>query len=129
MRPFVKEIRDLGAELAVVGNGKPAFARAFRQELDFPGPVLSDPALGAYRAAGFSRRVWGLAAPRVLLHGLRAFRGGSRQRATQGDPLQLGGVLVIRPDGRVSYRYVSREAGDHAPAAEILEGVRRAVAA
>ncbi|MDH3214324.1 MAG: SDR family NAD(P)-dependent oxidoreductase, partial [Myxococcales bacterium] len=38
----------------------------------------------------------------------------------QGDPWQLGGVFVIRPGGDLTYRYVSREAGDHPPVEEIL---------
>jgi NAD(P)-dependent dehydrogenase (short-subunit alcohol dehydrogenase family) len=51
---------------------------------------------------------------------MRAWRSGFRQSGVQGDPWQLGGVFVIRPEAELVYRYVSREAGDHAPAEEIL---------
>jgi len=63
--------------------------------------------------------------PRLPLNALRALRGGSRQGSVQGDLWQLGGVFVIRPGGDLAYRYVSREAGDHAPVEEILEALSR----
>jgi hypothetical protein len=72
LRNRSEETGRLGAELVVVGNGAPPFARAFREDF------------------------------------------------AQGDPWQLGGVLVIRPGGELTYRQASREAGDHPPVEEIL---------
>jgi NAD(P)-dependent dehydrogenase (short-subunit alcohol dehydrogenase family) len=43
----------------------------------------------------------------------------------QGDLWQLGGVFVIRPGGELAYRYVSGEAGDHAPLEGILEALAK----
>ena len=59
------------------------------------------------------------------LNALRALRSGSRQGSVQGDVWQLGGVFVIRPGGELAYRYVSREAGDHAPPDAILESLSK----
>ena len=56
---------------------------------------------------------------------MRALRSGSRQGSVQGDLWQLGGVFVIRPGGELTYRYVSREAGDHAPVDAILEALSK----
>jgi NAD(P)-dependent dehydrogenase (short-subunit alcohol dehydrogenase family) len=58
--------------------------------------------------------------PSLPLHSLRALRSGFRPASVQGDVWQLGGVFVIRPGGDVTYRYVSRDAGDHPPVAAIL---------
>ncbi len=113
--------------MVVIGNGSAAFARAFREDLALPDDLvlLVDPELRSYRAAGMRRGRSELFSPRLATNALRALRGGFRQGAVQGDPFQLGGVLVLRPDGALTYRHVSREAGDPAD----LDAVLAALAA
>jgi dehydrogenase/reductase SDR family member 12 len=123
LRDRIDEIRARGAELVIVGNGAPNFAAAFREDFELDCPLVVDPELRAYRAAGLRRGRVELLSPRLPLHALRALRSGSRQTGVQGDPWQLGGVFVIRPGGDLTYRYVSREAGDHPPVEEILAGL------
>jgi NAD(P)-dependent dehydrogenase (short-subunit alcohol dehydrogenase family) len=120
LRARVEDIRARGAELVIVGNGARNFAEAFREDFALDCPLLVDPELRAYRAAGLRRGRVELLSPRLPRNALRALRSGSRQTAVQGDPWQLGGVFVIRPDGNLTYRYLSREAGDHPPVDEIL---------
>jgi NAD(P)-dependent dehydrogenase (short-subunit alcohol dehydrogenase family) len=120
LRDRIPEIRARGAELVIVGNGDRGFAAAFRADFALDGPLFVDPELRAYRAAGLRRGRVELLSPRLPLHALRALRAGSRQTRVQGDPWQLGGVFVIRPGGDLTYRYASREMGDHAPVDEIL---------
>ncbi len=120
MCDHVGEIRARGAELAIVGNGAPSFAAAFREDQGIDGPLLVDPELRAYRAAGLRRGRVELLSPRLVGNALRAFRAGYRQVGVQGDPWQLGGIFVIRPGGALVYRHLSREAGDHPPVDEIL---------
>ncbi len=120
MRDRIDEIRDRGAELVIVGNGATFFAAAFREDYDLDCPLLVDPELRAYRAAGLRRGRVEVLSPRLPLNALRALSAGYRQGETHGDTWQLGGVFVIRPDGGLLYRYVSRVAGDHPPVAEIL---------
>jgi len=123
LRDRIDDIRARGAELVIVGNGAPNFAAGFRDEFDIDGPLLLDPDLRAYRAAGLRRGRVELLSPRLPMNALRALRSGSRQTGVEGDPWQLGGVFVIRPDGELTYRYISREAGDHPPIDEILAGL------
>ena len=120
MRDEIGNIRDRGAEPVIVGNGTPYFAAAFREDFELDCPLLVDPELRAYRAAGLRRGRVELLSPRLPLNALRALRAGSRQTSVEGDPWQLGGVFVVRPGGDLTYQYVSREAGDHAPVEEIL---------
>jgi NAD(P)-dependent dehydrogenase (short-subunit alcohol dehydrogenase family) len=120
LRDQIAEIRARGAELVIVGNGAESFATAFRADFELDCPVLVDPELRAYRAAGLRRGRVELLSARLPGNALRAFRSGSRQTGVQGDPWQLGGVFVIWPGGDLTYRYESREAGDHPPVAEIL---------
>ena len=120
MRDHLEEIRERGAELVVIGNGTSDFAAAFREDFQLDVPLLVDPELRAYRAAGLRRGRVELLSPRLPLNALRALAAGQRQTSVQGDPWQLGGVFVIRPGGELAYRYASREAGDHAPVSDIL---------
>jgi NAD(P)-dependent dehydrogenase (short-subunit alcohol dehydrogenase family) len=120
LRDAQQEIRARGAELAIVGNGAAHFAKAFREDFSLTGPLLVDPELRAYRAAGLRRGRVELLSPRLPLHALRALRAGARQTGVQGDPWQLGGVFVIRPDGTLAFRHLSREAGDHPAVSEVL---------
>jgi NAD(P)-dependent dehydrogenase (short-subunit alcohol dehydrogenase family) len=120
LRGELDEIRARGAELVIVGNGAASFAKAFREDFELDGPLLVDPELRAYRAAGLRRGRVELLSPRLPRNALRAFRSGARQGAVQGDAWQLGGVFVIRPGGELAFRHVSREAGDHPAVAEIL---------
>jgi len=122
LRDRFSEIAARGAGLAVVGNGSRVFASAFREDMELPPGVtlLVDPELRAYRAAGLRRGRVEALSPRVAWNGLRAFRAGFRQTGIEGDPWQLGGAFVLRPDGACTFRHESREAGDHAELERVL---------
>jgi len=121
----VEDIRSLGAELVVVGNGRPEHAQAFKEEQHITFPLLVDPAMEAYRAAGLKRGIKDAVNLRTAKNVLRAFRKGFRQTSVQGDPWQLGGAFVIDPKGRVFLNHVSREAGDHPDPEDILAAIKR----
>ncbi len=104
----------------VVGNGSQHFAASFREDFSLDAPLLVDPELRAYRAAGLRRGRVEALSPRLALNAVRAFRGGARQGAVHGDPWQLGGTLVFRPDGTLGFRHISREAGDHPDIDDVL---------
>jgi NAD(P)-dependent dehydrogenase (short-subunit alcohol dehydrogenase family) len=120
LRDRLTDIRERGAELVIIGNGSAQFASAFREDMHLDAPLLVDPELRAYRAAGLRRGRVEVLSPRLPLNALRAIRAGHRQGAVQGDPWQLGGVFVIRPEGDLSFQHLSREAGDHPGVDEIL---------
>ena len=100
MRGEIDGIRAAGAELVVVGSGRPWHAKAFRDEHGLDFPLRVDPELAAYRAAGLRRGAWRTLGPRVLAHAARAFGRGFRQGAVQGDPWQQGGVFLVKPAAR-----------------------------
>ena len=125
---IVPELRALGANVVVVGSGRPQFARAFREDLALDVPILVDPDLVSYRAAGMQRTLRATVSLGLLKNAWRAYRAGHRQRAVEGDPWQQGGVLVLGPGDRDVYTYISQVAGDHPDEAEIVAAVRRATA-
>ena len=125
MRGEVEGFRERGAALAVVGNGTPAQAKDFAAEYELPFPLYVDPKLEAYRAAGLRRGVLDTLNAGTFTHALRALRTGARQGLTKGDPWQLGGAFVVAPGGRIAFRHVSRDAGDHADAAKIRKALEK----
>ncbi len=113
-------IRSRGAELVVVGQGNSRWARAFRERLALSSPVYVDPEREIYAALGMKRGVASQLTLGALRNYWRALRSGHFPRGLLGDTLQQGGVLVVLPGGRIAYRYLSREAGDHPPVADVL---------
>ncbi len=120
MRDALGEIRSRGAELVVVGNGSAEAARQLRRDYALDRPVIVDPELVAYQAAGLRRGSTEMLLPRLPLDGLRAYMRGARQGILQGDLWQLGGVFVVLPDERVKFSYSSRTPGDQPSTDQIL---------
>ena len=113
LRGIVDRIHEHGAELVAVGNGNAKQAAAFVKSEQVSFPLVTDPSLRTYRAAGLKSGLLTGVSLGVLGRGLRAFSGGFRQSRTQGHPLQQGGAFVFDAGGRELYRYLSKEAGDH----------------
>ncbi len=117
-----------GVRLAVIGQGTPAHAADFRKSQKVDLPLLVDPDRRTYEAVGAKKATLSeLVGPRVALKAARrVVSAGVRQGRTIGDPAQLGGVLVVAPDGSVPYAHLARDAGDNPPNQEVLEAAAAA---
>jgi peroxiredoxin len=118
------DFRAAGANLAAVGLGDRAYARAFRDEQGIAFPLLVDEAREAYRAARLRTG--------SLLHLLRrdnarararARGAGHRQARLGKNPFQLGGSFVFAPGDRVLFAHASATFGDNAPVEDLLRAV------
>ena len=116
----------LGARLVVIGNGAPWQAAAVRDEMALPFELLVDLGLRSYRVAGLHRGWYRVLDPRLILASVRAWRRGARQKETQGDPWQLGGLLVFDGSGRLRARQRSSFPGDHWAPDRILDVIENA---
>ena len=117
-----------GVDLAVIGQGTPAHARHFAESQNVSGlPLYVDRDREAYRAAGTKVGTLGeLLGPRSVLRGLqRSVSDGVRQGRTVGHPAQLGGTLLVLPDGSIPWSHMSEDASDNASAEELLEAARK----
>ncbi len=122
-----------GARLVTIGLGTPAQAAQFRVGQGVDIPLLVDPDRRSFGAAGAkSATLAELLGPRIILRGLlrtiasRLPRGAmpiNPGRVTK-HPAQLGGVLVVAPDGSVRYAHMSQDASDNPPVREVLAAVR-----
>jgi hypothetical protein len=128
LRPHVDELRTIGVEPYVIGSGTPAEARDFQLHLHAESvPVLVDPALVTYQAAGFKRSMGATLHPSSWLHGIKSMIAHP-QRKTAGDPWQLGGAMIIRPDGEIPWSFRSETGGHHPPLAQLLDEARKSAA-
>lgn len=120
-----------GVNLVVIGHGTVAQARDFKTNHGIDLRLLVDSKRQAYRAAGTKMgSLSDLIGPTVVLKGLAS---AARQRMVQGRTIgnaaQLGGVLVVTPDGRVVYGHIADDASDNPPNEEVLKAAAEAVEA
>jgi hypothetical protein len=118
--------KEIGAPLTLIGQATPRHAQHFRRKLGLDLPVLADERRASYRAAGAKvGTVDELVGPASVLKGIRAVaRTGQLQGRTIGHPGQLGGTLVVAPDGAVVWSHLSANAGDNATPQEIAAAIR-----
>jgi peroxiredoxin len=123
----------VGAHLALVGQGTADEAKRFRRAQSIDVNVYSDPTRRTYEAAGtklatFSELVNARTVARGIKHTVTSrVRQGSiavHQGKILDHPAQLGGVLVIAPDGSIRYTHLSEDASDLPPVNEVLAAVR-----
>lgn len=122
----VQRIQKLGATLVVIGNGSPQQAEWFVEEQRVPVQVFTDPERETYRALGAKRGIARVLNPGTFASALRAMRRGFRQTGVMGDATQLGGVVIVRPDGSMPARFISRFPGDHPNAEQIMDALQLA---
>lgn len=118
------EIRDLGAQVVVIGNGAVEYLEDFASGHPDTIVFLTDPEKKAFKALSLLRGMGGWKALGMMGAGFRAYRAGHRQRKVQGDPLQQGGVFVVARGGELLFEQRSETAGDHAEIEAVLESLR-----
>ena len=127
------QFEEADVELVMIGFGTPEDAREFRRLQNVDLKLLVDPDRKVYGMAGAKVGTLGeVIGPRQVWRGLVAtvmsrIGQGSiavHQGKILGHAAQLGGVLVIAPDGSVRYAYLSEQSGDNPPAREVLAAAR-----
>jgi hypothetical protein len=123
------QFEQAGGRLVLIGQATPRQAAHFRRRQGIQLPVLADEDRVSYRAAGAKMgSAVDLFNPMVVAKGaLTGLREKAIQTRTIGDASQLGGALVVAPDGRITWSHMSKDAGDNATPDEILAAVRDAV--
>jgi hypothetical protein len=92
--------------------------------------VLADEHRASYKAAGAKvASATELFGPKSLTAGLArtvSSRGKVHQGRVIGNLAQLGGAMLITPDGRVAWSHMSKDPSDTPPPEEILAAARQA---
>jgi peroxiredoxin len=121
---------EASATLVLIGQATPRHAAQFRRRQGIQLPVLADEDRLSYKAAGAKvAGITDLFGPKVIAKGaLTGVREKAIQTRTIGDAAQLGGAIVVEPDGNISWSHMSNDAGDNASPEEIIAAVRDLVA-
>lgn len=127
------EFHEADVELAVIGFGTPEEGREFLATQNVDLRLLLDPDRKIYELAGAKVGTLGeVIGPLQIWRGLVATIGSRLKQGSiavhqgriRSHAAQMGGVLVIAPDGSVRYAYLSEESGDNPPAREVLAAAR-----
>lgn len=114
-----------GSRLVLIGSGQPHFIKTFKEDLGIQeAPIYTDPKLQTFRAAGFKRGFLAALRPASLARGLGLHKAGFRQGTNyqgSGDWWQMGGVLVVKPDGSVAFHHINQKLGDYPPDKDVIE--------
>jgi peroxiredoxin len=123
-----ERFRESGGDLVLIGQASPRQAAHFRRRYTPELPVLADDDRASYRAAGAGRmKATEVLNPLVAVKSVRATaRSGAVQGRVVGDAAQLGGAMVVRPDGSVAWSRMARDIADNPPVDELLEALRAA---
>jgi peroxiredoxin len=126
MRREYNRYTTAGLQVIAIGMGSPNRTAQFRQELELPFPMLSDPRRIAYRAYGLLnmslRREASIASVAHLARNI--VRHGAAHESEQNS-VQLGGVFVVEPDGIVRYTFRSARAFEYPTAEELIRAVAK----
>ena len=127
-----EDFEAAGVGLVLIGQATPRHAQHFRRKFELEIPVLADEKRASYRAAGAKIATMGeLLGPKSvskgISHSMRS-RGAIRQGRVIGHPAQLGGAMIVTPDGRVAWSHMAEDASDNAANEELLEAARRSAA-
>lgn len=118
--------RKLGVDVVVIGHSSLRYAKAFVEETGVDLPVFVDEKRLVYKALAFRRPLLSFLTPRVFKRAAEARKEGFTQPGVHGDAFQLGGVIVLMPDGSIPFKYVSQFAGDHPKIEDLKEAARKA---
>jgi prostamide/prostaglandin F2alpha synthase len=106
--------------------GTPLMADDFRTTMRITAPIWVDEKRVTYKQLQFSHGTASVLNVKSMLNAARALSKGHFQHRTQGNPVQNGGVLVVRKGGECLYAYASEVAGDMPKTAEVLAAARAA---
>lgn len=112
-------IDSLGGGLVVVGSAPPEAIPGFRAATSYAGPLLVDPSLLTFKAAGLAHGKARTIDPRAVPRLVVALLSGFRQGRASGRILQQGGTFVLGPGATVRFEWRDRFPGDH-PAMEAV---------
>lgn len=117
----------LGAQAVVIGHSSLRYAKAFVDDTKIELPVYVDEKRLIYKALEFKRPLLTFLTPKVFKRAAEARKEGFTQPGVFGDAFQLGGVVLLMPDGSMPYKYASQFAGDHPKLDDLKAEVRKAV--
>jgi len=85
--------------------------------------LLTDPSRDAYNFLKFKSSLTDIIGVKSFTQTFSALRAGFMPGSLQGHALQLGGAIVVTPEGNIRYFFKSSAAGDHPPVETLLAAI------
>ena len=124
LRRHEERIERLGLKVLVVSFQTGWLAEAYVGETEMRWPLLIDEARELFAAYGMVRGRWrDILGPATFWTYAKLLARGRRPRSTTGDVRQLGGDVLIDPEGIVRLHHVGRGPADRPPVERILSMV------
>jgi hypothetical protein len=128
-----QDFEAAGVSVTLIGQATPRHAAHFRRKYAPDLAILADEDRSSYKAAGAKIATMGeLLGPTSVSKGIGhavKSRGSVRQGRMIGHPAQLGGAMLVLPDGTVPWSHMADDASDNASNEDLLEAAKRAAGA
>ena len=119
-------MKELDIQVVVVTFQSGPIVEAYAREPPLAWPILIDISLEMYQAYGMKRgHWWGIFGPPAWWAYVKLLLRGRRLRMPSGDVSQLGGDVIIDPDGIIRLHHVGAGPGDRPAIHALLDTVRR----
>jgi peroxiredoxin len=126
LRDDRERFEEAGANVVLIGLGRPDQAGWFREQWDLPFDVVVSPDRKAHKAFGLRRGTYTqVSGPAVWAPWLKNQLSGKPQKSWggMGDVAQLPGTFVVDTSGVVRYAHHGRRSNDLPPTDEILVAI------
>jgi alkyl-hydroperoxide reductase/thiol specific antioxidant family protein len=125
LRQRETEIESLGLAVVVVTFQAGPLVEAYVRQTGLKWPILIDPTLSLYRACGMERGMWwDIWGPATMWTYFKLMARGRRPHGPAGDINQLGGDLLIDPNGTVRLHHIGKGPADRPSVESLLAAVR-----
>ena len=125
LRQHEQELQSLGIDVAVVTFQSSPIAENYVRETKLDWPILIDETLKLYSAYGMHRgRVWDVWGPATIAVYSKLMFKGRMPRKPAGDVHQLGGDILIDPQGIVRLHHTGTGPADRPTIESLLQIVR-----
>ena len=125
LRQREEELQGLGIDVAVVTFQSSPIAENYVRETKLDWPILIDDSLKLYSAYGMHHgRVWDVWGPATMGVYFKLMFKGRMPRKPAGDVHQLGGDILIDPQGIVRLHHIGTGPADRPTIESLLEIVR-----
>ena len=125
LRQREEDLQALGIDVAVVTFQSSPIAENYVRETKLDWPILIDESLALYSAYGMHHgRVWDVWGPATIGVYFKLMFKGRMPRKPAGDVNQLGGDVLIDPQGIVRLHHIGTGPADRPEIESMLEIVR-----
>ena len=125
LRQQEDQLSQLNVDVCIVTFETDVLAMSYVRETDLAWPLLVDADRKLYAAYGMNRGSWWkIFGPASILAYLKLLFRGRRLQRSASDVFQLGGDVLIDPDGVVRFHRVGAGPADRPEIAALLDAVR-----